>query len=203
MKTVNDENEYWFFNPEIALSVDGTLDFGIVRPGTIAYSETLLVGNDADDKSGVLLDMFVSGTDFYDPASTGSRCVISNRLKLGNNYAVSSNNGATGVSPNKCDIGFKDGDDHFCYFATSGGYGTNRDPRRDAEGYVPVVYGNAFSRDFYNDAEIIQADRMGAYWGANILAPGAETALTFKLGLPLPCTGDFTDGQIYFWGEAI
>src|SRR3989344_3451225 len=61
-----DENEYWFLNPTIALSIDGDLEFENVRPGTQSYSSTLLLGNDADDSSGVLLDMFISGTNFYD-----------------------------------------------------------------------------------------------------------------------------------------
>ena len=68
-----DENEYWFLNPEIALEIEGDLTFEDVRPGTNAYSDTLLVGNAADDGSGVRLDMFISGTDFYDPTSSGAR----------------------------------------------------------------------------------------------------------------------------------
>ncbi|MEK6871663.1 MAG: hypothetical protein AABX16_02060, partial [Nanoarchaeota archaeon] len=75
-----DENEYWFLNPVIALSVDGALEFSEVRPGAVAYSDTLLIGNDADDGSGVLLDMFISGTDFYDSSSSGARCPVTNRL---------------------------------------------------------------------------------------------------------------------------
>ncbi|MFH1290453.1 MAG: hypothetical protein ABIH92_03530, partial [Nanoarchaeota archaeon] len=66
-----DENEYWFFNPIIALSIDGDLTFEDVRPGASAYSSTLLVGNDADAGSGVMMDMFVTGTDFYDSSSSG------------------------------------------------------------------------------------------------------------------------------------
>src|SRR3989344_7369991 len=49
-----DENEYWFLNPVVALDVRGALTFNDVRPGTQAYSNTLLVGNDADAGSGVL-----------------------------------------------------------------------------------------------------------------------------------------------------
>jgi len=195
-----DENEYWFFNPTIAVSVDGGVDFGIVRPGTISYSDSILVGNDADEGSGVLLDMFVSGTDFYDPDSTGSRCVITNRLKLGDNYVAPRDRKGN----NDCDIGFGDTDDHLCYYSTLGAYSTQNDPRNDDEGYVGIVYGDTFSRDFYNDAEIIQsAVKAGPYYLGNILAPGAEMSVTFKLGLPEPCVGDFTDGDIYFWGEAI
>jgi hypothetical protein len=196
-----DENEYWFLNPEIALSIDGALDFGIVRPGTVSYSDTLLVGNDAAAGSGVTLDMFISGTDFYDPDTSGARCVISNRLKLGNNYADADDD-ENGVD-NVCDIGFHDTDDHLCYYATNGAYSTQNDGRSDAEGYAPIVYGDQFSTDFYNDAELIQSGLAGLYYHGNMLVPGAEMALTFKLGLPEPCVGDFTDGSIYFWGEAV
>ena len=195
-----DEGEYWVFNPTIAVSVEGDLDFGIVRPGTIAYSDSILVGNDADEGSGVLLDMFISGTDFYDPASAGSRCVITNRLKLGDNYAASGDSRGN----NNCNIGFGDTDDHLCYYASKGAYGTQSDPRKDSEGYVGIVYGDAFTTNFYNDAEITQGGLMaGPYYLGNILSPGSEVALTFKLGLPEPCVGDFTDGDIFFWGEAI
>ena len=76
-------NEYWYLNPIIALSIDGDLVFDEVRPGARAISETLLVGNDADDGSGVLLDMYISGTDFYDSSSSGAMCPTTNQLSLG------------------------------------------------------------------------------------------------------------------------
>jgi hypothetical protein len=196
-----DENEFWFFNPVIALDIEGDLDFGVVRPGTLSYSETILIENDADPGSGVLLDTFVSGTDFYDPNSNGARCVITNRLKLGNNHPASGLDSAWNV----CSIGFGDTDDHLCYYATAGAYSTQDDPRADAEGYVPIVYGDSFDTDFYNDAEIMQplGPYNPGYQPGNILSPGAEIALTFKLGLPEPCVGDFSEGTIYFWGEAV
>ena len=211
-----DENEYWFLNPEIALSVDGDLTFDDVRPGTVAYSDTLLVGNDAEEGSGVLLDMFISGTDFYDPASSGAKCPTSNRLKLSLNLRDVGNLGHElddGPSfTTDCDIdtwlalgdGSTDNHDHLCYFATNGAYSTQLNTNSDAEGYKPIAYGNSFTRDFYNDAEIIAGvPLVGPYWAGNVLTPGAEIALTFKLGMPEPCVGDFSAGQIFFWGEAI
>ncbi|MBW2970737.1 hypothetical protein KY320_01100 [Candidatus Woesearchaeota archaeon] len=195
-----DEQEYWFLNPVVALTLDGLpLLFGTVRPGTISYSNSILVGNGAEAGSGVMMDMFISGTDFYDPANSGARCVITNRLKLGNNYVASGESS----NDNVCQIGFTDTADHLCYYAVSGAYGTQNDPRSDAEGYAPIVYGDAFIRDFYNDAEIIQDGLMGAYYMGNMLSPGSEMSITFKLGLPLPCVGDFSQGSIYFWGEAV
>src|SRR3989338_10960836 len=93
------ENEYWFFNPVIALSITGGLSFDDVRPGSQSYSETVLVGNDADPGSGVMMDMFISGTDFYDSASSGAKCPTTNQLSLSN----------------------------LRYFATSGAYSTLND----------------------------------------------------------------------------
>ncbi len=78
------DNEYWFLNPMIAVSVDGNLIFDDVRPGTETYSETLLIGNDADDGSGVRLNMKISGTDFYDSSSSGAMCPTGNVLLLNN-----------------------------------------------------------------------------------------------------------------------
>ncbi len=183
-----DENEYWFLNPVIALSVDGDLSFDNVRPGTHSYSDTLLVGNDADDGSGVVLDMFVSGTDFYDSASSGAACPTTNQLSL----------------------------DRFDYHATNGAYSTEDDARSDAEGYVPIGYATGFHNptNFYDTDsannnnggfEIIQSDTVlgGLYFAGNTLTPGAEVAMTFRLDLPEPCNGDFDTGSINFWGEAI
>ncbi|MGV8152645.1 MAG: hypothetical protein ACP5OG_06180 [Candidatus Nanoarchaeia archaeon] len=171
------ENEYWFLNPVIALNIDGALDFEEVRPGTDAYSNTILVGNDADAGSGVMMDMFISGTDFYDSASSGAKCPTTNQLAL----------------------------DSFSYFATNGAYSTKTDARSDAEGYVGIEYGIGFNdpKPFYNNNEILQAGKVGPYYTANTLAPGAEMALTFKLSMPEPCNGNFDTGSIYFWGEAI
>ena len=181
-----DENEYWFFNPVIALSVDGDLLFEDVRPGIQAYSDTILVGNDADDGSGVMLDMFISGTDFYDSSSSGARCPSTNQLALQN----------------------------FRYYVTNGAYNSAQDDEDDpidgdrdvdSEGYLNIEYGIGFNNPspFYENAEILQEQKVGPYYTANLLAPGAEMALTFKLSLPEPCNGDFDTGSIYFWGEAV
>ena len=174
-----DENEYWFLNPEIALTIDGDLAFEDVRPGTSSYSDTLLVGNDADSGSGVRLEMYIAGTDFYDSSSSGAMCPTTNQLSL----------------------------DNFRYFATNGYYSTMNvggiGPfSADAEGYMGIPHGERitdakeiigteiYSPSIYNNI-------------GNVLTPNSEMALTFRLDLPEPCNGDFDTGSIYFWGEAI
>lgn len=199
------ENDYWFFNPFIALSVDGDLTFEDVRPGTSSYSSTLLLGNDADDGSGVMMDMFISGTDFYDSSSSGAACPITNQLLLGDGNS-------------DCDVGTEFGGtdtstDPFCYYASHGAYSTSSvDARADTEGYVGINYGIGFNNPhpFYgafngdeDGFEIIQGPQLGPYFPANTLSPGSELAVTFRLNLPQPCNGDFDTGSLYFWGEAI
>ena len=215
-----DENEFWYLNPTIALTIDGDVEFDDVRPGSVAYSDTILVGNDADEGSGVMLDMFISGTDFYDPSSSGAKCPTTNHLKLSQDARSQASLGAgttarAAINTNDCNadhtngaigttgLSSVDNNDHLCYFATSGAYSTLvGDGRADVEGYVPIVYSDEFTRDFYNDAEVILNAGAG-YSPGNVLAPGAEQAVTFKLALPEPCVGDFSDGDIFFWGEAI
>jgi hypothetical protein len=121
--------------------------------------------------------MFISGTDFYDSASSGAMCPTTNQLALEN----------------------------FRYYAVNGAYNTYMDDRSDQEGYVGINYGIGFNNpdEFYDAYEILQTNKQGPYYPANILAPGAEMAVTFKLDLPEPCNGDFDTGSIYFWGEAI
>ncbi len=176
-----DENEYWFLNPVIALEVVGSLDFGTVRPGSNSYSDTLLIRNDADAGSGVLLNMFISGTDFYDPDSSGAKCPTSNILSLQN----------------------------LAYYATNGnyhtlqGYTARENTIGGSEGYYGIPYETGDEDD---RAPIIEGQGSipgTTYPLGNVLAPGAEIAMTFRLALPEPCNGDFSDGQIYFWGEAI
>ncbi len=193
LRDLSDEKEYWFLNPVIALTLSNSdkLSFPTIRPGATGYSETLLVGNGAESGSGVLLDMFIAGTDFFDPEPTGAKCPTSNVLELTN----------------------------FGYYAVNGAYSSADDQQTDnneydpqttrtldAENYLNIQYGDHFDKSMYNEAEILQANPIngGALgYGANLLSPGAKMALTFRLDLPEPCTGDFSQGSIFFWGEAV
>lgn len=220
-----DENEFWFLNPTIAISISGDINFGSVRPGTFAYSDSMLIGNDADAGSGVLLDMSISGSDFYDPASSGAKCPVSNRLRLnmggsgltlGRDSAgviTSYNPGAQGICDSTGDISVETDVDAFCYFAANGGYTTANDiVRRDAEGYVGIPYetGSRSNRiPIITGATAVNAPinliTLGTveYFGGNAIPPGDEIAITFRLYLPEPCNGDFSDGMISFWATAI
>ena len=193
------ENEYWFLNPVIALSTDGNISFDGVEPGTTAYSQTILVSNDAEPGSGVLLDMFISGTDFYDPSSDGARCSgNTNKLALGA-FSYFATNGAFSTSQNGIPVGSR------------GICGGSSVVDSDSQGYVTIPYStditgskrimrwNSIIRGASPSSSVVEQD-----WNCgNALSPGSEMALTFRLNMPEPCVGDFSDGQISFWGEAI
>lgn len=203
-----DEAEYWFLNPNLALSIVGNIDFGIVRPGTHSYSSTLLLGNDADLGSGVMMEMFISGTDFYDPMSVGAACPNTNQLAL-NGVGPDGFLGSLAFPADGAD------DTGIRYYATSGAYDTCAnginidkelligDVTPDAECYDQIPYGD----NIRDSQEIIGGEDFDtfvtSYDPGNVLSPGSEQAITFKLILPEPCVGDFIDGQLYFWGEAV
>jgi hypothetical protein len=206
-KATFDEKEYWFFNPTVSIGVTGALNFGTVRPGTRAYSTTLVVTNNAQAGSGVLLDMAISGTDFYDltPGGSGAKCPDSNVLRL--NSGGGSLCQMTCVSKTGVNVApEKGGQDNFCYFASNGAYTTAGSFfRADNEGYVGIPYETGDPDD---RVQIISGPTIAAgHFAGNVLSPGADMSITFRLDLPVPCNGAFGtypgSGQIYFWGEAI
>ena len=205
---ITDEAEFWFLNPEVGVSLsESSIEFEDASPGTFTYSDTFTVMNDAEEGSGVQLDMFVSGSDFF--SSDGGACPDSNVLRLYDEGTL--------VDEHPSGI---------FYTATSGAYGTDdevgeaivdrtgasapTDRFVDDEGYVNIGYATIFERPgFYDGFEIIKTaddvDRLDttAFSPGNFLSPGADIALTFLLALPEPCTGSFDDGQILFWGEPV
>ncbi len=207
-----DENEYWFFNPDVGISVEGTVRFDTVRPGTESYSETVLIGNAAEEGSGVIVDMFISGKDFYDSSSSGAKCPTSNVLRL-------NGPGPDGVKCIEPGDASCDDDTGFRYFASNGAYSTMDDKEdddntydstttrwKDSEGFVNIQYGDSFDRTMYNEAEILQANPVNGGslgYAANLLAPGAQIPVTFKLVMPEPCNGNFDQGQIFFWADTV
>lgn len=108
-----DEHEFWFLNPTLAVTASDNIRFATLTPGSRGYSNTIAVKNNAEQDSGVKLDMKISGTDFYDPGSGASTiCPTSNVLSLS----------------------------RFAYYATLGAYSTNTNTGHDAEGYDTIPY---------------------------------------------------------------
>jgi len=183
-----DEQNYVYLNPEIALEIigGGYVDFGLVSPGVISYADTIAVMNAAPSESGVLMNIFISGSDFYDNTNSGAKCPNSNVLAL-SNFGYYASNGAYRTVPG-CS-----GRSQTWFGGIDEGYYT-----------IPYETGDEGARE-----EIIEcagAVTLGGlhYEAGNVLSPGADIAITFALALPEPCNGEFTDGGSFMlWAEAI
>ena len=178
-KTKITNDDLYYLNPSISLNiagVDNGISFTNLKPGSVSYSKLVTVTNTVDQSSGVKLNLFMSGTDFYDNTNAAAICPGSDLLSLSN----------------------------FKYYAINGNYQTIGDPRtHDSEGYLPIGYGS-FSSNFYNKNELIQIDPFaGQYYKASVIDPSHQAYITYKLNLPSPCVGNFDSGQMYIWAEAI
>ncbi|MBT4859083.1 hypothetical protein HON49_07990 [archaeon] len=187
---LSDEVEQWYLNPVISLGVSGDIRFKNLRPGATDISESVRITNNAEIGSGVLLDLFIAGTDFYDSAHAGTMCPNSNVLEL-SNFKYYASNGAY----NTCE-----------HLGADGITATLDDA--DAQCYVGIPYYVDGAGDLGNNnfQRIIDDTNFGfgVYPAGNVLSPGADMILNFKLRLPEPCTTEsFTQGQIKFFGEAI
>jgi hypothetical protein len=170
-----DEAEQWFFNPVIGISMEGDLDFYSLKAGKITYSKIVSLKSASDEGSGVILDMFISGTNFGS-ADESSFCPKKQLLSL----------------------------DRFKYFAKNGNYDTTNLPDSDNEGYRPLKYGIGFNNPdpFYDHYEILPKNQDVKYYLANEIGPKDEMNIKLKADIPEVCKGEFS-GNIYIWAEAI
>lgn len=165
--------ESWFCNPELDLTVSGTISFGELGSGEQGSSK-FSVENSAEDGSGVQVVLAISGTDFYDPTSSGAMCSTSNQLKL----QGEANQPNTG----------------FWYSAVMGS---------NSVANKKIPYGNVISKAdpvFSSGEGKVPNWEMNQLVP---MSPGSEATMTLYLGIPQPCNGQFTDGSIYLYSWAI
>ena len=206
---IYDEVAKWWLNPTIELAIDGALDFDEVRPGTSSYS-TVLIGNEAE--GGVVLDMFITGKNWQSADEDLGRCKHPTTGELVNYlpleaFSYYAENGAYDTRGDlEHDAGSVGGK-----VAGSVTYDSSIDRAKDSEGYVNIheQLNAGFEEAMFNEAEILQENPIDAGKGgyaANLLAPGSDMSITFKLALPEPCYGNFEsseDGNIFIWAEAV
>lgn len=200
-----DETSIWFVNPRVTLGINGDLDFAgqEIRPGTSSYDNVQVVNN---AEGGVILDMFIVGSDWHSADPAQARCM-----------QVDGAGVATGDLLNVLPLGA------FRYYVENGAYSSRDDLVTDngdydatvvraldteGEGYLNIQRNldGGFVESMFDEAEILQASAIptGGYY-ANLLYPGSTgMTLTFRLNLPEPCYGTF-DGteSMLIWGEAV
>lgn len=169
------EAESWFCNPVLDLTVSGSLSFGLLGPGMKA-AKTVSVQNSAEAGSGANLVLSVSATDFYDNTHSGAACPTSNVL----NHQGDQTNFETGL----------------WYTAEQGV--NQRGPKRMPTGTDDIT----LSDPIFSTST--QANQWRKWANPLVpMSPGSEASMTFHLGLPIPCNGQFTTGSIYLYGLAI
>ena len=178
-KSIMNESERWFFNPVIGININDSVDFKKLIPGKNVYSNEISVASGSDIGSEVIMDMFISGTDFSSSNENDS-CPTKQTLPL----------------------------DRFRYYSKNGNFDTSNLSNSDSEGYRPILYGIGFNNPhpFYNNYEMIPKNndpQLPVYYLANQIGPDDNMKLKFKIDVPRECKGNFDSGNIYVWGEAI
>lgn len=136
-------------------------------------SATISVENEAQDGSGMQVVLSISATDFYDPSSSGGMCPTSNVLKQQGDGTA-----------------FKTG---FWYTATQGA---------KSVGNKRIPYGKTLVD---SDPIFSSGNGLTKNWAGQLvpMSAGAEASITFHLGLPQPCNGQYTKGDLILYGLAL
>ena len=188
------------FNPELALTLTGgAINFGTVEPGSTTFSNTVYLGNDAEDGSGVLMDMYIASDDYFtDPSNPLALCGAGNGIPY-TAFSYYATKGSINSGTN--------GDSDSWYGLGDGNWNEACSANEDEFTELP-----SYSGDIQDMCRIINnADaNTGSYQGdvaasatAGLLSQGAEMSLTFKLDVPTPCIGSFTDGSFRFVGRVV
>jgi len=174
-----------FFNPSLAVTLTGgPINFGAVEPGTVATADPVRLKNNAEAESGVVMDMYIASSDYFkDVSSTApdALCPTGNGIKY----------------------------DQFSYYATKGslnsGANNNNFPALGASGSgICKANCDEFTTLPSHSGEIGDMCRIiNNNEGDSLLAQGSEMCITFRLNVPDPCYGKFTDGKFHFVGRVV
>jgi len=191
--TVNDVNgntattdpQTWYFNPEVSIMVDTSdgeaITFGVGHAGDLVYSiNSLTLKNMAE--GGVDIAVWLGGTDLSSPDMT-AKCPVSNILDV---------------------------------------EGTNQWPVVDGMAFRCTLDNGVFGEQYWQQVENKNIKEECEYASAgfpflsrclelnplffshsNVLENGHEASCIFKLKYPVPCIGEFTEGNLIILMRAI
>ena len=220
--------ELWFFNPEVSVTVetsDGapTIEFEEALPGETAYSTNKLrITNDAE--GGVNVFLFLAASDLVDPEHSGAKCPDSNVLHVGcpedEQRHTTDNDDQAWIEENLLDDTWSQLPT-LEFLATSGTLQTGgqlwgiKGPGKEWK-CVPeyrendpcglTTYGPSSPDSFPpTDGEIQWRCRNGVPIPDtfNFLTFGSTIEVAFRLHYPIPCIGEFTNGQIFVIAQAV
>ena len=177
------------FNPSLELeALGGPIDFGSVEPDSTALSNTIYLRNNAEEGSGVVMDMYIAADDYLtDPIDPDAVCPTGNGISY----------------------------DNFRYYATKGSI--NSGPDNNAFPALATNTAPFEECVDLQDGEPDEFVQLPSYSGhiqdmchiinwipeGSLLTQGSEMSITFKLVVPSVCEGHFTDGQFRFVGRVV
>ncbi len=173
------------FNPELSVTLSGTINFGSVEPGEKVTSNTVFLNNVGSN--GVVMDMYIASDDYFtDPNGV-------------------SDDGDAAICGDGNGIKY----DQFAYYATKGsldsGDNDNDEPglgettgtlcEANDDEYTSLTSHSGHIEDM---CRVINHRDEGSF-----LVQGQSMSLTFQLDVPTPCEGEFTDGKFHFVGRVV
>jgi hypothetical protein len=186
-ETSGNHKETWFFNPGISISVE-TSDEGPVMfeeggPGDCVYSTNRIQIRNTGD-GGVNLWIYLAGTDLYGEGA--AKCPVTNKIDIDNmrfrSWSGTQQPGQYPYDDPQFDIWVPMGEydenapcDAACWFFNHG-------PAVTCYGGKPIPGWAPYD---------------------NILTNGGLMEVEFKLCYPIPCIGQFSNGQLFVFGKAI
>lgn len=201
MDVVNDmvaatDDQMWFFNPEVSLDISLTDGSAVMfedgYAGDIVYSTNkLLLANEAE--GGVDIAVWLGGTDLTSP-SMAAKCPWSNVLDV------------EGISVDGHDYNgmeFRCNLDNGLYIEQCWQQIKNKNIKLDCD-MVSEGDGDDSSESCAFSHEALCLGINPLFQSIpNVLENGHEADCMFKLQYPVPCIGDFTDGNLVILMRAI
>ena len=180
-----EEKEYMDFNQDVDINLEGSVSFATAVPGSTALSNPVQVENDGD----TVLDTYIAASTYFtDPIDPDEAICPTGAGIHHSNFAYQARKGSI-------NSGLNDG--------SWPGLGVNSglcDARPDEFTPLPSFVGNEDG----TDAQISYMCRIINYGRvASFLNPGDEMSVVFKLSVPDPCVGTYTEGNFYVVGRVI
>ena len=181
------------FNPDLSVTLTGSVSFGTVEEGDSVTSNTVFLNNVGSD--GVVMDMYIGSDDYFTDSSTGTAlCVNENGGAATNGihytqFSYYATKGSLDSGANNADhegLGAGDGTSDF---------NPGEICNANDDEYTPLT---SYSGDIEDDCRIINHLEQGSF-----LTQGQSMSLTFQLDVPAVCEGSFTDGKFHFTGRVV
>jgi hypothetical protein len=180
------------FNPDLSITLSGSVSFGTVEEGDSVTSNTVFLNNVGSD--GVVMDMYIGSDDYFTDPSTGTAiCANDNGVTTnGIHYGQFSYYATKGATDS--------GDNNARYEGLGEGDGTSDNVpgeicNANTDEYTPLT---SYSGDIEDDCRIINHLEQGSF-----LTQGQSMSLTFQLDVPDLCEGTFTQGKFHFTGRVV